>query len=146
MGAVKSPGRYMARPEWYDRNPASKCDQYQNTLSPHGQTVRLTYTVPAGKKAMVELLQADVFRRTVATTAAYPSSSWNLTPSGESIKYILLSTLTPEQNAIGDKDYRELGATLALFPGDKVEGITVDGGTGGTAMYYLSYKITEFDA
>jgi len=139
-------GGATARKEWYDRNPASKADSFGATLVPHAETVRKTYTVPAGKKAMVESLQARVIRVTAATAAGTPYASWRITPSGGSVSSFLRALLITGQNAVKDEDKVSIGTTLTLFAGDKLEAATFDDSTAGTVYHYISYKLTEFDA
>jgi len=135
----------VARPDWYDRNPISKNDNYDILdITPHSTTTRLTYTVPAGKKAMLEILQATVRRRTAATTLGRAYALWQFTPSGDLTKILLFSRV--EDNTVGAKDDHALGTTMAMYAGDRIDGNTYDGSTGGTCDYTLSYKITEFNA
>ena len=139
------PQPIIARPAWYDRNAASRADTYTGQqLAPHALTTRLTYTVPAGKKAIVELLQVKCVRRTAATTVGLVYAYATITPSGGSEKEILDSYLFG--NAVGDKDGQALQGTLVLCTGDVINMKTYDGSTGGTVDYFLAYKVTEFDA
>jgi hypothetical protein len=112
--------------------------------SPHSPTVRITYTVPAGKKAMVELLSCRVNRVTAATTLGSAQAWWALTPSGGTEKYLLMASL--RTNNVGDNREHGIGATLIMLAGDALKGYTCDTSTGGTCDYFLSLKITEFDA
>ena len=130
---------------WYDRNPASKANHYGQTLAPHTPVTRLSYTVPSGKKAMVEVLQTGVKRITVATTPESPTCYWTLTPNGGAKKWILGARIDM-LNIVGDSDDRGIGTTLPLFAGDALDGDTGDTSTEGTVFFFLAYKLTEFDA
>jgi len=145
MGRLWSPGKYVARPEWYDRNPAPAAQFYSGSgVAPHSATVRWTYTVPAGKKAMVEFIECAVWRRTAATTAGSSRGFIQYTPQGGSTVVLLraeVNTLT-----LGDKDCVTTGQALVLKAGDALEAITEDLATGGNCDYILNVKITEFDA
>jgi hypothetical protein len=93
---------------------------------------------------MVELLSCRVTRETAATTVGIAQAWWALTPSGGSEKYLLMARLTT--NNVGDNREHGIGATLILNAGDALKGYTGDSSTGGACHYFLSYKITEFDA
>jgi hypothetical protein len=139
------PQPIIARPAWYDRNPTVKVDHYNvSSASPHSQTLRLTYTCPSGKKAMVELLSGRVTRVSAATTPDVVLAEWALTPSGGTEKSILQARLIT--NNVGDTREHSIGSTLILNAGDALKGYTQDSSVGGACHYYLSYKITEFDA
>ena len=131
--------------QWYDRKPTSNGDRWSAAaLAPHGLTTRLTYTVPKGKIAMVEVMQARLERVDVAAPAGRPQANWIVTPNGGLAIY-LLHAFT-RGNIMGDGDGVAIGATLMLFEGDRLWANTVDDSTGGSMDYHLSYKITEFDA
>jgi len=135
----------VARPDWYDRNPVSRVDYYWGSgVAPHGVTTRLSYTVPSGKKAMVEVLVLKVRRNTAATTLGIARASLILTPSGGAPDNFMDACIV--NNTVDVKDGWSIGASLALITGDLLEFTTYDGSTGGTCDYWLSYKITEFDA
>jgi hypothetical protein len=135
----------IGRPAWYDRNPSSKAQYFETGgISPHALTERWSYTVPAGKKAMVELLQVKVERRTAATTPGQAQAYVFITPYGGSTRYMLNAVIWT--NGAGDKDVQTITGTLALYQGDVISGQTQDTSNGGTCYYFLSYKISEFDA
>jgi hypothetical protein len=135
-----------ARPAWYDRNAASKCSSYLATAAPHALTARWTYTVPAGKKALVELLQVGLKRMTAAGTPQVAYVAITVVPSGGSGVYLVFADLTASNNAVGDKDNMSSQGTLNLSAGDEINAKTYDGSTTGTIEYTANMKITEFDA
>jgi len=135
----------VARAAWYDRTAASKCDYYYGQgVSPHAVTTRLTYTVPAGKKAMVEVMQVRVRRASAATTVGLAGAYVMLTPSGGVIKEILDTGIN--DNTVNARDNNALGGTMVLCTGDQLDLKTYDLSTGGTCDYFVCYKLTEFDA
>jgi len=144
MGRIKSPGKYVARPAWYDRNPVSRNGYFAGASGPHAITTRLTYTCPAGKKAILEVMQARVDREIVATTPNYAQAIFEFEPAGGTAYYLLAARILT--NNVGDKERAELGGNLTMYPGDVLRGRTVDVSTGGQCAYQLSYKLTEFDA
>jgi len=140
-----SPTPLVARPAWYDRNPIVKADSYwAAAVSPHSETTRLQYTVPSGKKAMVEVLQAGMVQESAPTTPGRAAAFWTITPSGGTEKYLLTADIVA--TAEGDSSIIGVGSSLILKAGDVLKGKTYDSGSGGTKVILLSYKITEFDA
>jgi len=136
----------VARPEWYDRNPTSKADGHATTAAPHTITERVAYTVPSGKKAIVEMVYLRIKRVTAATTAGTATSLLRVTPSGGSAMSIMIAELTSSQNSVGDKETLQVSPLMTLFTGDKVSGDSLDTSTGGTVEYQARWKLTEFDA
>jgi hypothetical protein len=138
------PQPIIARPAWHDRNPTSKTYYFCADASPHSITERFSYTVPSGKKAMVEVLSCRVERRTAATSPSSVLAAFHFTPSGGTGNYILRAIIYT--NNVGDKEHQALGTTLILCTGDTIKAYTYDGSTGGTCEHLLTMKITEFDA
>lgn len=135
----------IGRPAWYDRNPASKADIWTGAgVAPHAATTRKTYTCPAGKKAMVEVLELSVIRETAATTVGTAQAYVTITPSGGSAIVCIAAWI--RTNTVADRNDAFLGASMLLFPGDRIDLMTLDLSTGGTCAYFVCYKITEFDA
>jgi hypothetical protein len=135
----------IGRPAWYDRNPVQKVNNYNATLvTPHSITERWSYTVPSGKKAMVEILEAEVLRAQAASTVGLAEALIALTPSGGSEKSVLCARIF--DNTVAARSTQAIGSALLLLADDKLTGKTVDTSTGGSCDYYLAYKITEFDA
>jgi len=93
---------------------------------------------------MVELVSARVERISAASIASEPKAFWELTPSGGSAKEILRAVI--RTNNVGDKEFAVIPTSLTMFSGDAIKGWTADLSTGGLVTYYLTLKITEFDA
>jgi hypothetical protein len=130
----------QTRPHYYDRNPAIQHVIYAATgVAPHGGTSRATYTVPSGKKAIVEAAHVAVTRQTAAAPVGL--ISFRLTIAGAN-----LGSLYYMRNAVGD--YEQLtDLTGGLFPaGTAFDLDTTDASTGGTCAYHGGVKIMEFDA
>jgi hypothetical protein len=135
----------IGRPAWYDRNPSSQWLSYQaNNVAPHSITQRWVYTVPSGKKAILEFAACYVRRSAAATTVGRVQVDIWITPSGGSVKKISLAQLLT--NNVGDMDRMDLGQSLILNAGDKIEGYSEDASTGGTTNILIAAKLTEFDA
>ena len=127
----------------YDRKGESKGSRYLGSSAPHGATTRLSYTCPAGKIAMVELLSCSLWRITEATTLGQAGVYWRRPVGAETNEFLYAFLL---DNTVGAKDTRAIGATIVLFAGDKIEGVTFDLSTDGSCNYFLAYKVTEFEA
>lgn len=135
----------VARPDWYDRNPVTRFRAWNAVnLAPHTSTQRWTYTVPAGKKAQLELVQVKVMRATAPTTPGYAYANIRFTPSGGSVDTLIQATI--RTGTVGDTDQTVLGVCGVLQAGDTIEANSADGSTGGTIDYFATLKITEFDA
>jgi len=135
----------VARPAWHDRNPVSKLDGGDWVgVTPHALTERVSYTVPAGKKAIIEGTIIKVRRATAATTPLRAAAEWALTPAGGAqVRFYFVEIFG---NTVGDQDLLFLPMTMVLCSGDKWAGLTVDGSTAGTCDYKFRFKVTEFDA
>jgi len=136
----------VARPDWYDRNPIPTNLYWDAETGPHAATERWTYTVPSGKKALVEVLQCVVKRTVAATTPLTPYTRISYTPSGGTERSLLTAILLSAENAVKDKMESGIGATLTMFVGDRIRAMSADAGTGGTCFYLAAGKVTEFDA
>jgi len=135
----------ISRPAWYDRNPIQRSNFYvAGTVAPHTSTQRWSYTCPSGKKAMVEVLMANVMRDSAATTVGVAESGVFLSPGGSGSVIIVSAEIL--ENTVGARNYFSLGVSLTLLATDVISGSTFDASTGGTCRYQLSYKIIEYDA
>jgi len=135
----------VARPAWYDRNPISRVDSASaDGVTPHGATDRLTYTVPAGKKALIEQADAKIWRQTAATTAGEVFVAFTVTPGGGSQQFVMRDAFFT--NAVNDSAKLSMSPNMTLKAGDVFTIATFDGSTGGTTRYRLGYKLTEYDA
>ena len=133
------------RLEWYDRNPQMQAEAYNGTgIPPHGLTERWSYTVPTGKKCLLEMLQALIKRALAATTEDLAYIIVNYTKSGGVAKSLIFNPL--RTNLVGDGDSVAIGATLTLLAGDVLAAKTGDASDGGWIDYNVAYKSTEFDA
>jgi hypothetical protein len=135
---------------WYDRNPLNIVKVYANTVGPHASTQRWSYTVPTGRKAMMEELFDEVFRASTASANGGPTCDIYYTPSGGSQSYLcesIISNVTAGAGpGTGAYDKTIMGQGIILYAGDNVACYTLDAGSGGTVSYICSAKLTEFDA
>lgn len=134
-----------SRPAWFDRNPVQVPKNYYSTaIAPHTLTTRWTYTVPTGKKALLEFALVKAIRSVAATTAGTVYAYLSLTPSGLTV--VVLGVIELMANSVGDHDASLVGQSIVLGAGDALLAATLDTSTGGTVDYSLAAKLTEFDA
>jgi len=145
MVRMYSAGPQASRLAWYDRNPTNRYQYFLGTnLTPHAITQRWTYTVPTGKKALLELAWVLCRRMTAATTAGRPYSVIDYQPYGGTEAALLMAEVVT--NNVAETSEKQLGQSIIMNPGDLIRGLTVDDSTGGNCDYRLIAKITEFDA
>jgi hypothetical protein len=136
------PSKALARPDYYDRDAIPQFITYQNTVAPHGLTVRASYSPAFPFAAFIENMVARMTR----VTAAAPAASMNLYADfvpffGGTARIFWLFTVdntlfagyTFNGNSFG---YMAYGDTLTLSTGDA--------STGGTVSFLASEKGTEF--
>lgn len=140
---VNSPS--SSRAAWYDRNPSMLVLNYQaSSIAPHAETIRWSYIVPSGRKAIIEAIVVHLIRTTVATSInEYGAYVRAVLPNNYNAQVRLIDTLVNTQYYnVND----EFAGALTLFEADTLQAVTYDGSTGGTVSYYLAHKGTEFDA
>lgn len=132
----------LAKEAWYDRNADIENLAYEAAgVGPHSITIRDTYQVPTGKKAMIQS----------AVVIAIRASA----PSAAGLVDIMVSTAAPTARIV---QARFLGANIAdgaeqnvglssFLPAGSTFAIgTVDISTGGTVDYLATSLVSEFDA
>jgi hypothetical protein len=134
-----------SRPQYYDRTATPTMDQFGTSgAAPHASTVRWTYTVPSGKKAYLEWVNAWLRRVTAAAPVGRATSVINYTPSGGAAGSIVIARHINNAVDAVDRDGGSVGAFLGA--GDVVNASTEDLSTGGTVDYLVVSKRAEFDA
>jgi hypothetical protein len=134
-----------SRAQWYDRNPLSKGFSYAlDGVAPHGNTARWTYTVPAGRKALIEAATCEIMRQTAAAPVGlyYAEIIANLNDASFP-RFINVISL---DNTVGGRAGQSLNCATILQAGEIITGQTGDPSTAGTVAYRLTCKLTEFDA
>ena len=131
--------------EMRDRNPTKIHQVYRaGAIAPHGATVRWTYTVPASRMALVEMVSLIILRDAAPTTASYGLVYLSYFPSGGSAQF---ATEVIEITAtVGVPQQVLIGQGMLLKAGDALSGNTNDLSTGGTYFYEVTMVATEFDA
>ena len=133
-----------ARADFYDRNALVVILSYNaSNIVPHGVTVRDTYTVPAGKKSIVNGLSGEIIRRLVATGSGATRGYYSFTPDGGltdrifSVEHLALTIYTDGRNSVSP--------AFVMYPGDQIDLVTTDAKGTGSANYSFNGMITEFD-
>ena len=128
------------RLEWYDRNPSGKEWGYSGTgVGPHGLTTRFSYTVPTGKKFILENAYAITIRATVAGTPGYAFC-------GVSARLYGVVQAKMLSNNVADIDSMNVGRSVIMKAGEALKGDSQDTSTDGTMTYEVIAHGIEFDA
>jgi len=132
----------VARPAYYDRNASSYLGVYDTGgVAPHGATTRITITLAANRKLLVE---AVVFTLTKAAVSAPVSEA-------AIYSYVVGSTAVPltrvasSSNVTNTVVTNQSNASFTVFGGETYQIGTYDGSTGGTNNYVAGAKGTQFD-
>jgi len=133
----------VARPVYYDRNPASVQSVYQADIGPVGNTERFTRTIAAGKSGYIESLYCGAYRSSAAavlgTVVAFIETvTSDATPAYKAYVIYQSATLTTQTS-------QSLTSVGLLQAGDIIRGYQFDTSTGGTNSFFLNCKLTLFD-
>jgi len=133
----------VARPAYYDRNATATYSTYNSSgIAPHTYTVRWTYTVPAGKKAIMETATILISTQVVATVNGSREAYIRVTsPSSATIIYLGNTT-----NTALAFTFIAAPTQPTFYAADAITGNTFDSGTGGQVYYDINGKFTAYDA
>jgi len=131
----------VARKDYYDRNAIPIQISYNGTLPNHTWTIRWTYTVPTGKKAIHTLL-TDIIFSAVATSGQYAAimRQYNSTTAGVNQISMLVHYLTTAKATC-----QTVTAQLFLKAADYINGWTYNDDT-ISHNFTLGSSFVEFDA
>lgn len=132
-----------ARLHYYDRSPINRTFVFAiAATAPHAYTVQWTYTVPAGRKAMIDSIQAYIRRVTSATTLGPALCGIGYTGLG--LVYFDFVRAGIYNNDLWVFDRSGPAAGGVVLAGDIIDGWTLDLSTAGTVNYNVGAKIFEF--
>jgi len=135
----------VARPAAFDRNPVQTVKNYAAfSLAPAALTVRWTYTVPAGKRALLTSAHIYVQRNSTATSIGQNQYDISIAPLG--IGATAIMQFYDSDNTLQRTLSGFMGQGPLLNATDVVTGNTRDGSTGGSNNTSISATFTEFDA
>lgn len=136
---------FGSRPMPWDRNPqAIRQSAAIPNLAPHAATIRWSYTVPTGRKAILNHIFLMLMRASAPTTNGRVQGLIRITPSGGSALTVLSLHLFPGN--VGEVSVASSAPQTLLSAGDTVDYLTADGSTGGGVDYVGAALLTEFDA
>lgn len=131
-----------ARPDPWDRSPYRILPYYQaDGIGPHAATTRASYSVPAGKKALVSAITL-CFRRATAPAPAGRFYIQCRIAGGDIIGQNASNDVAVQSNF----NNLVIPCELYLSAGQAIAIVTGDASTGGTVDYFGSLILTEFDA
>lgn len=113
-------------------------------VGPHGVTTRWTYTVPAGRLAMIETLNAHVLRDAASGAPAIAGGYVQYTPAAGAATRVINPTII--NGALGAVLDAPAIAPFFAQPGDVFLCQTLDLSAGGTLAYVFTLIATEMDA
>ena len=133
----------VARPAYYDRNATFYVQGDTNTYAPHGTTTRWTATIAAGKKAVVEGGVCLLWQATAPTTAGTRLAIIRATSGASTADLAVVGSL---DGTIGKMYSDKPGYGATIYAGETLSGITSDPSIGGTVLFEVAIKGTQFDA
>ena len=137
-----------ARADYFDRNPTkvSKTGLSAPGAAAEALTTRGTYTVPAGKKAYLELIFIRSRESANVALDGAVIGTFQVTPSGGSLNTLLSSILEIGEKGVSKEN--SLGFSAVLSAGDLAELTTqvVNAAAGTNVSIRVSMFGTEFDA
>jgi hypothetical protein len=136
---------YKPRQPWYDRNPVEKALVYTAaTVAPHADMTRWTYTVPSGKKFMLQTGLCTIYRDAAAAVAGQGSARVRVTPSGGSTCVISAADVWVVTYGAGET--RVAGTNVVVLAGGVMDAVSSDGANGGSCQIRLTAQGVEFNA
>jgi hypothetical protein len=129
----------------YDRNAQVIMLQYASgPQSPHTETERLVYTVPAGKKAFLDVIYMEVYRRDIPTKNGMAVMYLYFSPNG--VDWFRLMGAKVQSSLKNDTSFVRVTNAAMLYPGNKLKVTTADDSEGGNCVFIINLKLTLFDA
>lgn len=119
--------------------------QINNTslgVGPHIATTRATYTVPAGRVAIVQFANVSALRVSAPGASGIIEVYCQYTPNGGTAQNVVFSFLNSA--VVGAFAQSILGTPFYMFEADKITVGDLDQSTGGTMNFFQSVGILEF--
>ncbi len=108
----------------------------QTVLAGSGSVTRWTYTVPAGKRAIVR--HVSVLINGNANVAATTQATIRVTIGG-----VIYRLITIDNSGVANLNSKELSLQVTLYPGDTCTGLTINAGAGNVLMI-VDAQIEEY--
>lgn len=133
-----------SRAAFYDRNATALTVGFLvGPIGPHGATVRDSYTVPAGRKTIINAIDIVLLRTTATAAGPQVQSYYTYIPNGGVDQIIIFNSIL--LGTVGDRASNQLGLEFVMYPGDELTITTGDASAGGGVFYSNHAMITEFD-
>lgn len=133
-----------SRPAYYDRNATNTWSWYAADNSPHAPTSRVSITVAAGKKFMVDGAFVYIVVSTAQTVAGRNSLNIEVT---DGTSYLPIARCENGGTSVVNQYFSGQGTLqTTVYAGQTIQGQSYMTGTGGTHYQFLSIKGTTFDA
>lgn len=130
----------------YDRNPITVAlSVAPGTVAPHADTIRASYTIPTGKRAILEAVDIIIEIITAAGPSGDKRAELRYVPNGGADTQFIRAGLLASSNTIGDKQFKAFGLSAIFSDGDVINARTADIGTGGTTSPQIKAKFTEYE-
>ncbi len=133
----------VSRPAYYDRDATASQGSYDAGLvAPHAFTTRITTTVAAGKKMLVEVLFLS-FRRQVAagTSSSVTLASYAITGLGTAV----MPRVDGVATTVGLM-FSVQASDFTLFGAERLDIYSEDQSTGGSMLFSAGFKGVTFNA
>lgn len=132
----------VARPAYYDRGATSFSGGYDAVLAPHADTNRVSVTVAAGQKVILEGVNMSTQRVTVATVIQVVGFYSNVTSTAG----FRITDISTNNNLANIRERQFVATNVTIYVGETFTANTVDTSTGGSVYYIIQYKGTTFSA
>lgn len=124
----------------YDRNPGFERIVFgASGRGPAAEATLDTYTVPGGRKAIIDSAMFQIVRD--AAAGAVSTCAWYL-----KVNSLVVSGLEARLTAVNDREWSAQALAINLIAGDVVDLTYLDSSTGGTCRILGTCSVTEFDA
>lgn len=131
-----------ARQHYYDRSAAGLTLTYGDTVAPHAETVRWSYTTPSNRAAMLGGLALSVLRVSAAGTAGIVLIRAKYRVASAGLSYY--DTVPLLDNNVGAHNQLAVTLSFVMQVGDIIELLTSDASTTGTVEYDGSLHGVEY--
>lgn len=131
------------KPNYFDRDAENVTIYYDaGGIEPHYITERASYTVPEGRKAIIDAIMVRCYRQSMASVLGITRLIVAYIPNGGSPTYLYYKILYDNEL------YHDVVHTMTnvgvMLPGDALAFYTDDSSTGGTHLFQFTAKIFEF--
>lgn len=116
---------------------------YRNPAGPHALTIRVSYIVPANRRAVVRGLNATFICSAVGAAPAGITGDWEMTQGVNPTQGIMRNIF--RYSALEDKISNSITCLYHLQAGDSITYSTNDASTGGAVYYTANATIEEYD-